>query len=206
MNYFEKFPKVKYNLHQGVNPQPLEVTNVLARTAFRKHIFTDTRLYYNYNLQEYNTPEYIANEYYRDPNRHWIVMQANKVVDPIYDWVLDDQVFSDYIIGKYGSIETAQTTVHHYVKTVTKTDSSTGNQTEFTYTIDETTYNNLPEYDLRVLTLTDGSSVTIETRRDIVYCYDWENEENEKKRTISLIDKIYVAQIEQEHENLMKIV
>jgi len=205
MRYFEKFPKVGYDLSTSATSKPINVTNIMVRTGFRQNIFTDARLYYGYNLSEYDTPEFIANEYYNDPNRHWMVLQANKVVDPQYDWLLSTNAFNDYLISKYGSIEIAQTTIHHYSKTITKTDSATGFITIFNYIIDETSYNALPDYDLRVLTLQNGGEVRIEVTREIVYCYTYENEENEKKRNINLIDKVYTTTIEDEHEELLKV-
>lgn len=204
VGYFENFPKVKYRLSVNTGTGYLNVTNIMVRTGLRKDILNSSRVYYDYIVPEHMNQETIANEYYGDSNRHWIVMYSNNVVDPFYDWILTPNDFEEYIISKYGSMEIAKTTIKEYYKTVQKIDSETGKITEFTYIIDENTYDSLPDLDTRNITLQNGFGLEINITRSFKYAYDWELEQNEKKRNIKLIDKRYTGQLENEHEDLLK--
>lgn len=194
--YFENLPDTFYDLSGRSPSRPIVVKNITARTKLVDLI--PSTVYYSYQVQEGETPEIIAAKYYGSPSRHWIVLFANNIVDAQYDWPLSYDAFNKYIVSKYGSIETAKTEIHHYEKTITKTDSYTGVTTTNTYIIDSTAYASLPETETQTVNLTNGSTITIITTRGIVYAFDFEELENDRKRNIKLIDKVYVSQLEAE--------
>jgi hypothetical protein len=128
---------------------------------------------------------------------------------------LDYDAFGKFIIDKYGSIETAQTTVHHYNRIIERTDNTTLIVTQEKDEVDANSAADNPifssafpdtlyeSYDtladegayLTVELPVSKHSVTIRTYREAVTCYDYENELNEAKRNIKLIDKEYYPQI-----------
>jgi hypothetical protein len=59
--YFNKFPKLLYtkNLNTSL------VTNLLVRVDTIKNKLDNAALFYNYDIQEGDTPEIIASKYYR---------------------------------------------------------------------------------------------------------------------------------------------
>ena len=123
MAFFQNFPTFPYDI-EGTRPNKYRLaTDIFCRVKMLDSIKNQTLVYYYYDIQEGDTPEIIAGKYYDNPNRHWIVLLANDIIDPIYDWPLTYQNFINYVKGKYGSIENAQTTVHHYEKIITKIDS-----------------------------------------------------------------------------------
>lgn len=203
MFYFQNFPKIFYDLSGSKPSKPIVVKNILTRCKILRQVLGNSINFYPYVVKDSDTPEIIASKYYDDPNRHWIVMFANDIIDPFYDWVLNYDNFNSFIVNKYGSLELSQTTIHHYEKIVTKVDNSTGTTTVFKYIIDEETYTALPGSETNVYALSNGSSVTITITKDIVYCYDYEFDANEAKRNIKIIDKKFIPQIEQELKNLL---
>ena len=104
--YFNKFPKLIYT-KQGVSNL---VTNILSRVDVIKGNIDKTAIFYQYNIQEGDTPEMIASKYYGDSELHWVVLIFNKIIDPFYDWPLNYQQFQKYIIDKYGSYRSEEHT------------------------------------------------------------------------------------------------
>ena len=194
--YFENHPSTLYDLSGKSPSRPIVVKNITARSKLSELI--PSTVYYTYQVQEGETPEIIADKYYGSSTRHWIILFANNIVDAQYDWPLSYDAFNKYIVKKYGSIENSKTEIHHYEKSITKTDSYTGVTTTKTYTIDATAYANLPETETQTVNLVNGSTITIVTKRSIVYAYDFEEVENDEKRNIKIVDKVYVGQLEAE--------
>jgi hypothetical protein len=92
-SFFSKYPKFIVNNKL--------VTDLIARSVIRDKYSDKLSIFYPYTLQEGDTPEIIASKYYGDPERHWIVMLANNIVNPFYDFALDYQIFNKYIEQKY---------------------------------------------------------------------------------------------------------
>ena len=198
MAFFENFPIIGYSITGERPVQRKVVTDILSRVKMLSSIKTQTLVYYTYDVQDGETPEIIASKYYDNSNRHWLILFANDIIDPFYDWPLTYTNFLNYIKDKYGSYQLAQTTIHHYEKVITKIDSVTNTTTVRRYIIDQGTYNNLPSTNTQSYNLQDGNVLKIITEKKIVYSYDYEEELNESKRKIKIIDKKYVTQIENE--------
>lgn len=189
------------------------VSDILFRTKFKDIVKNENVVYYLYSVREQDTPESIAAKYYGDPLAHWIILYANDIVDPYYDWVLTGKKFHNYIRDKYGSIEWAKTNTHHYEKIVRSRDTNTNKWTETRQYVDLAdartndaeelpydTYSELAEtyYPNISGTFKNGSAVEIVISKEAITYYDWEFAENEKKRNIRLVKKEYYPQIQAE--------
>lgn len=104
--YFEKFPLITYS--------NTAVVDITARAVVLNSIYNDASLYYPYDVQQYERPDNIADRYYSDQYKEWILRLTNKVVDPYYDWYLDQETFNAFVAKKYGSLANAQVKVKHY--------------------------------------------------------------------------------------------
>jgi len=155
--YFNNLPTIEYGTKIA--------RNLITRPKIKEFILGNPTVIYDYVIKDGERPDTIANAYYGDSNFVWLVFLANNVVDPYYDWPLTQQQFKDYIIDKYGSIETAKSTIKHYK-----------HKTKGTIITKET-------YDLNATMLkiqaSDYQSVDV---------YKFEDEANEAKRSIKLID------------------
>jgi hypothetical protein len=105
------------------------------RIGMLKEVLNNTSSYYVLELEDGDTPEILAEKIYGDSGVGWLIIYANNILDPQFDWPLDYRSFSKYIIGKYGSIENAKITPHHYEKVVERYDSETGVTTTDRYWI-----------------------------------------------------------------------
>lgn len=119
--FFGSFPKVGYDINRSLYPTYEGVTNIFFRLAVLKSVLNNTSSYYVYEIDGNDTPEIVAEKVYGDSGAGWMVIYANQIVDPQFDWVLSDDAFNKYLINKYGSIANAQTTIHHYEKIVETT-------------------------------------------------------------------------------------
>jgi hypothetical protein len=134
-------------------------------------------------------------------------------LDAQWDWPMSSRVFNKYIVNKYSGAEYANSnvssvvfsyatgTVKEYRKTITTTDGITGTKTLKTIVVDEDTFNNTVE---TTMTQNFGNyTVTQNISLEPISIYNYESELNESKRTINLINKIYVNQIESQFKSLM---
>ena len=113
--YFDLFPKIKYDINgDGHNTET--VTNIFKRIGILREVLSNAGSYVLYEIEEGETPEILAEKVYNDAGAGWIILYANKIIDPQFDWPMSDQVLKGYIISKYGSVENAQITYHHYEK------------------------------------------------------------------------------------------
>ena len=197
MQYFDTLPKVVQTDNVGISRV---FTNLMARASIIPDVLKNPLVYYSYDIQEGDTPETIAYKYYGDSYRYWIVLFANELLDPQWSWPMDSNVFEAYMAEKYPSGNTT-TTVYSYEKKLTQTDNDTNTVTINTIDINEEEYNTLIP-NTQTYTIAN-STVTVQTTKRIVTIYDYENELNESKRKINILNSIYVDQLETQFKSLM---
>jgi len=197
MKYFEKIPKVIYTDKTGYSKV---MTNLMARVSVKPSMLNNSVIYYEYSIQDGDTPEIIAHKYYGDVYRYWIVLYVNEILDPQWGWPLNSNEFQRYIDDKYANIDVYNTT-HHFEQIITQHDSGTNTTTTNKLIIDQNTYNNLIT-STKTATFSTGT-VTITTTKKLVSLYDYELELNENKRNIKILNSQYVDQLETEFSDLM---
>ena len=201
--FFNYFPKTVYSLDNTNNVDA--VTSIVSRFSFENSFRDNTSVYYEYNIQDSDTPEIIASKFYGDSEKHWVVLMLNQIIDPQFDWPLDQRTIISFITEKYSAnasvgqsgINWAQANIHSYYKIETRTTNSTGTELQSKLEIDANTYANVAATTSN-LTLDDGNSITITTTKETKSYYDYEVEENEAKRTIKLLKPEFVSSIEEE--------
>lgn len=91
--YFTNFPITEY--------QGKQVRNITNRSKIRDNLLADPYIYLPYTIADGEKPETIAQLYYGSVDDTWIVLLANDITDPYYDWPLSDEEFDQYFIDKY---------------------------------------------------------------------------------------------------------
>lgn len=206
MAYFTNFPIIAYDFERADlrNQRNFKlVSNILVRTKLIESVQTLPLIYYKYDVSDGDTPESLAFKYYGSSNRHWIILLVNNIFDPFYDWPLKYENFVSFVESKYGSISNAKTNIHHYEKIITKTDSVTSTITIDKHELDYNTYANLASSTTETINLKDGNTVTIVTTKNAVSYYDYEDQLNESKRSIKILDNKFVDLIENQFELLV---
>jgi len=212
--YFNYFPSTIYT--SSANSSGLDiVTNITARFGFERTLKENGASFYKYDIQDSDTPEIIASKFYDNPERHWIVLAFNDIYDPQWDWPLPQNSLIKYIDEKYsanGSANTpAQTgivwsqsvnNVHSYYKVITRTNSDDQSIVE-TVQLDANTWANTAAYNVNY-TLQDGSVINETLEKTRKTFYEYEVEENDKKRTINLLKAEFVPAVEKEFKRIIK--
>lgn len=199
MQYFDTLPKL---IKKDSFGNKLLMTNIMARSSVLPALLNNASLFYQYDIQDGDTPESIAYKYYGEVYRYWIVLFVNQIIDPQWQWPMSTSVFNNYIADKYQSVDPT-TIIVDYQKIVTTTDNGTNTTTVETVSIDENTYNSLATSTL-TYSLPTGS-VTVAISKKSVSQYDIEVSLNESNRTINILNNNYVDEIEKEFQSLMAV-
>ena len=78
------------------------VTNFLLRARIQDRVKDQYGVYDEYDIQDGDTPEIIADKVYGNPELHWLVLLFNDIIDPHFDWPLTVDSLDRFITGKYG--------------------------------------------------------------------------------------------------------
>lgn len=106
MRYFSQFPTISY--------ANTIAKNILARVRIDKKFEDQVKNFYPYQLEPGDRPDVVAYGYYDDAYSDWMVYYANKIVDPYFEYYLDQNDFDTFIINKYSSIANAQSQIYAY--------------------------------------------------------------------------------------------
>lgn len=137
-SYFDRIPKLQYDINRTpINSKYQNVTNIFFRVRVIQEVLNNINSYIIAELEDGDTPEIIAEKVYKDPGAAWMILIANQIVDPQWEWPLNADAFQKYIADKYGSIENAQITPHHYEMIVERTLTPDNITTERRYEINE---------------------------------------------------------------------
>lgn len=199
--YFKDFPKVKYNFDGNQFNRKVTMTDLTFRFKLRDSIKNNLYAYYDLEVEENDTPEIASYQYYKNSEYHWLIAMANDYVDVQYDWPLNYSSLKKYLIKKYGSIENADTEIHHYEKVITRYDQTTRTTTEIVQIIQESTYDALPassfaQYNLQNTTIEETITKRTVSNRE------YETRINDEKLNIKVIKDEYLPIIQDEFSTM----
>jgi hypothetical protein len=195
MFLFRAHPTISYRIPGQT--KSIATTDITRRFSVANFISNAAVTFDEYYIQDAERPDHVAYDYYDDYTLDWLVLMTNEIQDPYYEWPLSYEQFNKMIIQKYrglganesdnATLSYVNQTVHHYEKIIQKNSiSSDGVQQriypEKTVIVDYTTYAALP--------VTDRKSVTV---------YEYEQDLNEERRHIYLLDLHYVHLIKDQH-------
>jgi hypothetical protein len=115
MSYFKKFPQILYSFDSGNSVGAFTVTDVMRRVKANDANIRNVLSYDEYDVRDGETPEILADKVYNDSGLHWVILIANEILDPRWDWPVDTLSLQNYIEGKYGLANI--NAVHHYENT-----------------------------------------------------------------------------------------
>lgn len=205
-NFFRKYPKTNYRLSDYSEEY---VTDLTLRFAFEKGLKSSVSGLFNYYVKDGDTPEIIASKIYGSVERHWIILLFNEIIDPQFDWPLSYMNFQKYVTEKYASnagvgqtgLEWALSNTKHYYKVVTNKISDVETVNE--YEIDATAYAALASSSIENFSLPNGVGLQVTTTKKTKTYYEYEDEINENKKTIKLLNPDFVPYLEIELERLI---
>ncbi len=174
MAYFKYFTNISYSLSTKEETNKVQsITNVLAR-ARKKLEITNTSIFEQYFIKDSDRADSLAYRFYGDSTLHWIILYANYMTNPYYDWPLTYFDLQRYVAKKYDNING----IHHY-------EDSDGNEVDAPNTI------------ISPSGRTSGPA-------DAITNFVYEERLNDKKRVINVIRVEYIEQIINEFKNILQ--
>ncbi len=181
-NYFRNIPKVNYDIFGAEPNNYRSVTNIMKKIKFKPKVLEDISDYYPYYVKEGERPDIVSHQKYGTVAYAYLIMLINDIYDPLFDWPLDSQQFEKYLTNKYGSVSAAMGETKYYYQIIRAEVARTGTSErvpEVKFIVDETTYDAL-----------DAGDRTTKT------AYEWEDELNDDKRDIKLIQASLIQDID----------
>ena len=113
--YFKQFPQIYYDFPKTNSDNVLQIlTDITTNVRVRKEVLENITIYDEYDIQEGETPEIIAEKVYGNPELHWIIMLVNQRYNYLADFPLTNLELSQLCIDNYG--ENKIYNIHHYEK------------------------------------------------------------------------------------------
>lgn len=209
--FFSLIPNLEFS-KQKVNLRFTETEYVLAKNIFRK-ISIDNSLYATDLFEEFfivegARPDFIAEQVYGNAFYDWVILVTNNITNVYKDWPMNQEDFERYIHEKYTDV----TAAHHYETLEIKNDFG-----EVVQPSGITVYfdpNDPDSYTLRYTKYwsanSNGSSTIVEetiTGLDAVGAvsnYEYEVEQNEKKRVVQILKPAYLPSFVKQFETGLK--
>ncbi len=166
--FFEYYKTTEYE----ILGKKFKLTNITLRYKFKQNLTKNVYNFYDYTLQDGERLDHVADMYYGSSKYVWVIVLANEMIDPLFDIPRPYNEFRKYLINKYGDWETVESGNHHYERvSVYKDETTKITDLNPPITVNQETYNNLFEKERRIITN-----------------LEYEDQINENKRTIKLLD------------------
>ena len=206
-NYFNKFPAITY--------RGRDAFDITRRAKFLSSALKNPYAFLPYTVKEGERAEDVAFHYYGSVNYTWLVLMSNNMVDPYHDWPLSEELFAGYLIEKYKNIVGHS---DHRVIEWTQNETITENviyyyKYEYGHLVRVNGQTLLYEYLLternEPIQVEEGDSIFLSVHPPEGYypyrVYDYENDLNENKREIVLVDKQYLPLVETELKTVLAV-
>ena len=99
MSYFSRFPIIGYDVSGDGNAEA--VVDLTKRVAFKTGVKNNAALLRLYELESAPRPDHLADTIYDSSRQHWGIMLINDVINPYYDWIMNEQTLERFMSEKY---------------------------------------------------------------------------------------------------------
>jgi hypothetical protein len=176
--FFADFPIIKYN------NEP--VRDISVRIDIFENIKTDPYAFLPYTIKDGERAEEVAYLYYGNPKYVWVVYLSNNIIDPYFEWPLDNYEFEQTLAKTYAAQALAASPSNVGWQAVVNWANSTSTTSNIVY------YRRISDPTVRMNK--DGLAFVSDAADwQAVRVYDDEFEKNESRRNIQLLNKEYVS-------------
>ena len=179
MTFFNRFPMMIYDVKNNDNYKLLP--DILRRVKLRSAIRGSSMLFDTYDVRNGERPEDIAFKWFGNAELHWVILMTNNVTDRYYQWPMNQAQFAEYLTDKYGAGN--EDAVHHYEIAQDSGRTSGQGPNDYSYLVEVNS---------------DTDNATTITNRE------YENRQQDKYRSIKLLDRRYLNDFIEEFDNLIK--
>ena len=192
MAYFKYLPSIEYisplESKSSINTF-IEAKNLFRRIKLSDNAFSSPYVFNKYIIQEGDRPDTVAYKYYGDSSLDWLVIFGAAIINQRTDWPLTSDELYEFASKKYGNDLTA---IREYrTRQVKDSDGRIILPAGYVVNQDFT----IPNPDNPTSTLNPVQGITN---------WEYETEQNEKKKEINLVKPSFVPSIRREVETVMK--
>jgi hypothetical protein len=192
MAYFKYLPSIEYisplESRSSINTF-IEAKNLFRRIKLSDNAFSSPYVFNKYIIQEGDRPDTVAYKYYGDSSLDWLVIFGAAIINQRTDWPLTSDELYEFASKKYGNDLTA---IREYrTRRVKDSDGRIILPAGYVVNQDFT----IPNPDNPTSTLNPVQGITN---------WEYETEQNEKKKEINLVKPSFVPSIRREVETVMK--
>jgi hypothetical protein len=183
MGYFRELPNLEYQSFlsdSNSSRDYLLVKNLFRRVKIRDDFYNSPSLLKRYNIKDGSRPDTVARELYGSNDYDWVVLISAGIINVRDQWPLSDKDIYQFSANKYG--EDKLTDIKYY-ETLEVKDSEgrlilpKGKVVDSNFTI--------PNPSNKLATLNPVTGITN---------YEHETRLNDKKRTIYVLNSVYLQQ------------
>jgi hypothetical protein len=153
--------------------------DILRRVKQRSAIKSGQFIFDTYDVVDGEKPEDVAYKWFGDAQLHWVILMTNNVIDRYYDWPMNQVQFQEFLDDKYSNPDG----IHHY---------------ELTQDSGRTTSQGPSDYSHKVEVTSDTVNASSISNRE------YEEREQDKKRSIRLLNQTYLNDFIAEFDNLIQ--
>lgn len=197
--YFSRFPNVLHQATKDTRKQ-YALVDITANVRFRREILEKVNLFDIYIIKDGETPELVSEKLYNTPYYHWVLMLLNEMYDYRNDWPVNDKALDQHIINKYGSLEAAKARVLYFLdedsNVMVPGNVIDGGVEKFPMYVNE------DGFDISVIRYFNAAGVQVTQplynalgTPQPIFAYNYEVEENERKRRLRVVSKEMVENI-----------
>ncbi len=176
MSYFSKFPLLAYDIKNTESYKLLP--DILRRVKLKAVVKSGGMLFDTYDVKNGEKPEDVAYKWFGDAELHWVILMTNNVTDRYYDWPMNHVQFQEFLEDKYSNPDG----IHHY---------------EITKDSGILTTQGPSDYSHKVEVNSDTVNASSISNRE------YEEREQDKKRSIRLLNKSLVSEFIAEFDRLI---
>ena len=153
--------------------------DILRRVKQRNSIKDGQFVFDNYDVKDGEKPEDIAYKWFGDAELHWVILMTNNVTDRYYEWPMNQVQFQTMLEDKYSNPDG----IHHY---------------EITRDSGRTTGQGPNDYSYLVECNSDTANAVSVSNRE------YEEREQDRKRSIRLLNQTYLSDFLEEFDKLIQ--
>ena len=195
MGYFRELPNLQYQspfTSRVSSDSYVTVKNLFRRMKIRDDLQNIFTIFNKFTISDGERPDTVAKDLYGKSTLDWVVLTTAGIVNVRNEWPLSSKELYDFTVEKYGLTEINN--VRHYETKEIKNSRGvvilpSGNIVGAGFSVSY--------YDERNITTTPSDTV-----RGVTY-YEYEVEENEKKRNIFVLRSEYLQQFLNDIRNEM---
>ena len=199
-NYFRRLPNLDYPSllkDRESNIDFVQTKNLFRRAKVREDLFANFMQFDKYEIIGDERPDNVAEKVYDRDDLDWVILMSNNIIDIYNEWPLTQSQLNQFLNEKYTPQQLVS--IHHY-ETLELRDNKNQLILPAGLVVDE-------DFNMEYLSggqvkstnsLVDGRPVKAVT------FYDYENELNDKKRSINVLKTDFLGIFIRDFERIMK--